>query len=177
MCNGEPGFVSVDLSPHPDTERGELTRAQEDERFSLRGTCAEATVAAIIRDVIGNPFRAAPLALCGGKLAVLTKLTIEEAKSQSHGNLWARGKLEAVYDTMPPQLWLNWAGGTVGLLVQEIYEERLLPDGAFDATRVAALADTLEKAGCTHPGILGHLRSPGIHVRGCWLVDLLLGKC
>jgi hypothetical protein len=37
------------------------------------------------------------------------------------------------------------------------------------------LADALEDAGCTDAGLLGHLRSPGPHVRG-WAVDLVLGK-
>src|SRR5690348_13775198 len=37
-------------------------------------------------------------------------------------------------------------------------------------------ADALEDAGCTDPRILDHCRQPGEHVRGCWVVDLLLGK-
>jgi hypothetical protein len=42
--------------------------------------------------------------------------------------------------------------------------------------RGALLADALEDAGCTDAELLGHLRSPGPHVRGCWAVDLVLGK-
>ena len=38
------------------------------------------------------------------------------------------------------------------------------------------LADALEEAGCDDEDILGHCRSDGEHVRGCWAVDLLLGK-
>jgi hypothetical protein len=38
------------------------------------------------------------------------------------------------------------------------------------------LADALEEAGCTDQTILGHLRGPVPHVRGCWAVDLILGK-
>jgi hypothetical protein len=38
------------------------------------------------------------------------------------------------------------------------------------------LADALEGAGCDNPDLLGHLRGPGPHVRGCWALDLLLGK-
>ena len=40
----------------------------------------------------------------------------------------------------------------------------------------AELADALEDAGCTDGELLGHLRSPEPHVRGCWAVDLVLGK-
>jgi hypothetical protein len=46
----------------------------------------------------------------------------------------------------------------------------------FDPACLARLADALEDAGCTDPELLGHLRSPGPHVRGCWAVDLVLGK-
>lgn len=54
-------------------------------------------------------------------------------------------------------------------LAQGIYGER-----AFD--RMPILADALEKAGCADADILGHCRRPDEHVRGCWVVDLLLGK-
>jgi hypothetical protein len=38
------------------------------------------------------------------------------------------------------------------------------------------LADALEDAGCDNADILNHCRQPGEHVRGCWVVDLVLGK-
>lgn len=38
------------------------------------------------------------------------------------------------------------------------------------------LADALEEAGRTDVDLLGHLRSPGPHVRGCWALDLLLAR-
>ncbi len=47
-------------------------------------------------------------------------------------------------------------------------------DWVFD--RLSILADALEEAGCTDAAILEHCRGPGPHVRGCWVVDLLLGK-
>jgi hypothetical protein len=47
-------------------------------------------------------------------------------------------------------------------------------DGKFNDLPI--LADALEDAGCTDADLLGHLRSPGPHVRGCWAVDLVLGK-
>jgi hypothetical protein len=65
--------------------------------------------------------------------------------------------------------WLAWEGGTVPRLAAAVYGER-----GFD--RLPILADTLEEAGCADPNILGHLRGPGPHVRGCWVLDLLLGK-
>ena len=38
------------------------------------------------------------------------------------------------------------------------------------------LADALQDAGCTNEDVLTHCRGDGPHVRGCWVVDLLLGK-
>jgi hypothetical protein len=62
-----------------------------------------------------------------------------------------------------------WRTPTVAALTEAIYDER-----AFD--RLPILADALEDAGCTDADILGHCRSTGEHVRGCWVVDLILGK-
>jgi hypothetical protein len=61
-------------------------------------------------------------------------------------------------------------------LAQAAYEGRELPAGTLDPTRLADLADALEEAGCDQADVLAHLRSPGPHVRGCWVLDLLLGK-
>jgi hypothetical protein len=72
--------------------------------------------------------------------------------------------------------WLSWNGGTVGRLAQAAYAERGLPGGALDRVRLAVLADALEESGCADHDLLGHLRGPGPHVRGCWPLDLLLGK-
>jgi hypothetical protein len=61
-------------------------------------------------------------------------------------------------------------------LAQAAYDQRELPAGTLDLARLAVLADALEEAGCTDSDILNHCRKPGVHVRGCWVVDLLLGK-
>jgi hypothetical protein len=65
--------------------------------------------------------------------------------------------------------WLAWNDGTVRKIAQAIYDER-----AFD--RLPILADALEDAGGNDENILNHCRSEGQHVRGCWVVDLVLGK-
>ena len=45
-----------------------------------------------------------------------------------------------------------------------------------DLGLMPVLADALEEAGCSDDELLGHLRGPGPHVRGCWALDLILGK-
>jgi hypothetical protein len=61
-------------------------------------------------------------------------------------------------------------------LAQAAYEQRLLPEGHLDPSRLAVLADALEDAGCTNVERLGHLRALGPHWRGCHVLDWLLGK-
>jgi hypothetical protein len=62
----------------------------------------------------------------------------------------------------------RWRTGDVVGLARGVYEDR-----AFD--RLGLLADALQDAGCSDEQVLGHCRSDG-HVRGCWLIDLVLGK-
>ena len=47
--------------------------------------------------------------------------------------------------------------------------DRPRPEGTLDPQRLLVLADALEEAGCANAEVLGHLRGPGPHVRGCWL--------
>jgi hypothetical protein len=54
-------------------------------------------------------------------------------------------------------------------LAEAIYE-----DGEWGLMPI--LADALEEAGCGDEELLAHARSGGEHVRGCWVVDLVLGK-
>ena len=70
--------------------------------------------------------------------------------------------------TIAPQ-WLRWQDGIVVKLAQAIYEER-----AFE--RLPILADVLEEAGCSNAEILTHCRQPREHFRGCWVLDMSLGK-
>jgi hypothetical protein len=89
----------------------------------------DGALAALIREVLGNPFRPA---------------------------------------TVDPS-WLSWNDGTVVKIAQAAYDEHRFED-------LPILADALEEAGCDDADILSHCRGPGPHVRGCWVVDLLLGK-
>jgi hypothetical protein len=63
----------------------------------------------------------------------------------------------------------SWLASTVTALAHQMYESR-------DFGAMPILADALQDAGCENADILDHCRGPGPHVRGCWVVDLLLGK-
>src|SRR5262249_17339258 len=71
---------------------------------------------------------------------------------------------------------LRWHDGLIPRLARAVYDERLLPSGTLDNTRLAVLADALEEAGVYDERLLAHCRSPGPHVRGCVAVDAILGK-
>jgi hypothetical protein len=65
--------------------------------------------------------------------------------------------------------WLAWNQQIVPRLAEHVYL-----DGCWDELPI--LGDALEEAGCREEVILRHCHEPGGHVRGCWVVDLLLAK-
>jgi hypothetical protein len=124
-------------------------------------------------------------------LCICTKLSTRGLNDLSHVALWHQGDpLTVLYQpnllldifgnpfrpvSLDPS-WLTWNNATIPKMAQVIYEDRELPSGHLDNSRLAILADALEDAGCTDPDILGHCRGPASHVRACWPVDLILGK-
>jgi hypothetical protein len=108
-------------------------RWAEDDAVCQTATAEEERVqAALLRDIVGNPFRPTP-------------------------PLAASLRVIAV------------------LLAHAAYEERELPSGHLDPVRLAVLADALEEGGADAE-LIGHLRDPGPHVRGCHVLDMILGK-
>jgi hypothetical protein len=63
----------------------------------------------------------------------------------------------------------SWRTSSVVNLASAMYEHR-----AFDC--LPLLAGTLEEAGCRDAELLAHCRWSWPHVRGCWALDLVLGK-
>jgi hypothetical protein len=62
-----------------------------------------------------------------------------------------------------------WRTDTAVTLAKQMYESR-----EFGAMSI--LADALQDAGCDDEDVLAHCRNEGLHVRGCWVIDLVLGK-
>jgi len=112
----------------------------------------------VLRDIFGNPWRPAVLSYrcrecgipCGTPAAgyYCVKCGCDEAFCP----------------------WLRWNHGTIPALARTAYEEH-----AFEEV-MPILADALEDAGCANLDILRHCRGDAPHVRGCWVLDLLLGK-
>ncbi len=63
----------------------------------------------------------------------------------------------------------DWRTSDAVAISRGMYESR-------DFAAMPILADALQDAGCENADILDHCRGPGPHVRGCWVVDQVLGK-
>lgn len=63
----------------------------------------------------------------------------------------------------------TWRTDTAVSLARQMYNAR-------DFSAMPILADALQDAGCDNEDVLSHCRGPGLHVRGCWVVDLISGK-
>jgi hypothetical protein len=80
--------------------------------------------------------------------------------------------------------WLRWNDGTVPRLVRAIYASRLylalpaeeLYENPYWCADLPILHDALLDAGCDDEDILDHCKAPVPHVRGCWVLDLLLAN-
>lgn len=115
----------------------------------------------LLRDIIGNPF---------SKVELLQLPKLVEACGPFETDV---GIIDQQYtnDTYCP-----WLTPDVLALAKSAYYKRL-PSYTLDSSCLSSLSDALEEAGCDSIGILNHLRdSSKPHVRGCWVVDLLLGK-
>jgi hypothetical protein len=63
----------------------------------------------------------------------------------------------------------SWLTSTVFALSRQMYDSR-------DFSAMPILADALQDAGCDNAAVLNHCRDAiGVHVRGCWVVDQVLG--
>lgn len=111
--------------------------------------------AELFHDILGNPFR-------NHLLKPRSKFPPPRAPGGSKPeDLIAKQRLRVC-----PK---HWKSSTVVGLAEGIYADR-----AFD--RLPILADALEEVGCDHADVLTHCRNDGLHCRGCWVVDLVLGK-
>ncbi len=109
-------------------------------------------------------------------IAWLIREAFDRAKWE-HGNKWGAYKPQAdlVREILgnpykPVNFDKSWRTNTAVTLAQQMYDSR-----EFSAMPI--LADAIQDAGCDNDDILSHCRDTNqVHVRGCWVVDLVLGK-
>lgn len=153
---------------------------------SLKETLTGARIPSLATQAAFQAARGSPEMAC----VAAVQAVIEVGMGSSEAARWAAGALGAAVRThilhcvcgnpfrpfIPDPAWLAWNDGTVVKLTRVIYDERDLPSGNLDAARLEILADALEEAGCSDQAVLGHLRGPGPHARGCWPLDCILGQ-
>lgn len=154
----------------------EERRNQCDRDRVERKTVAELAVQAdLLREVIGNPFQPAR---CGNWSVTADVLSLahaayEERAVRPHKRCVCGRAYEMISKkSTPPLAWCGHCRTDGGRYADAIAQD----DGTLDPARLAVLSDAIEEAGGTDTDILAHLRSPGPHVRGCWALDLILGK-
>lgn len=114
----------------------------------------------LLREIFGNPWRPVTVALdgclvCGGE--------------GWHGSLENKWDRVQCFSCGGKGKWSRFLTPAVLRIAEDAYHLR-------DWSRLTILSDELEAAGCDNADILNHLRGPVPHVRGCWCLDLLLGK-
>jgi hypothetical protein len=100
--------------------------------------------------------------------------------NQPHKDEWQGSALRDIFGNpfqpfAVPADWHGWNNGTIPALARAAYEHCFLSKGAQASDWLAVLADALEEVGCTDAAVLGHLRRPAAHFRGCHVLDALLG--
>lgn len=196
MKNAHADAYYDDVSPEFTSEMAWATCSRgvvQVERHLLRwfsvSTRLAAEQAALLRDIIGNSWRAVRLPW--------EWKGVTHHSPEAFERLVREGKLlcpwltptvlavaRATYDERPGRECARCKGrGEIRDVSFEINDTcgschgvGRIADGTLDPTNLLVLADALEDAGCDAGELLGHLRSPGPHVRGCWAVDLVLGK-
>jgi hypothetical protein len=112
-----------------------------------------------VLDVVGSDF-------------VLARTQAGHERGRRKEQLLRADLLRCLFGPLPfrrVQIKRVWRTTAVVTLSRAIYEER-----RFEDTPI--LADALEEVGCSHVELLAHLRGPGGHVRGCWVLDLLAAR-
>lgn len=120
--------------------------------------------ASLLREVFGNPFRPRREVMCSGS-------EIGSDGAVSSGKLSVSdvpGVVPAGGAALPPAV-LRWNDGLVVRLARSIYDERAWH-------KMPILGDALLDAGCEDEELMAHCLGDGPHARGCWALDLILGK-
>jgi hypothetical protein len=151
------GLARLWETPLTDTEHGPPSACNPHPRWAARNAAIGAGGAALNDWLLAHPraLRRSP-----------------EARAAKHAEIIiVTGLLHCIFGNpfRPQAIEQPWPAAETVALARSIYEERRFQD-------LPVLGDALEEAGCPNADILNHCRQSGSHVRGCWVVDLLLEK-
>lgn len=179
-------YLQTDGVPHrltqppasyfPDDERaGEYEHhiflAATEAAVIRRTTQHESSISLGNEDSLNSWYSYTPYAQVVASLSSMFGLSDEDmaARETAHGEQchFLRDIFGNPYRPVSPDH--SWLTSTVVALARQMYDSR-------DYSPMPILADAVQDAGCENEDILNHCRGSGPHVRGCWVVDLVLGK-
>jgi hypothetical protein len=146
--------------------------ASANELRAARLACRSAGAHASWYAAASDPFKAAGNAARSAQSGVVHRLAAASAEAELAAERAAQADLlREVFGNpfRPLSVEASWRTAEVLALARTIYDERA-------SERMPALADLLEEIGCDSREILTHCRTREPHVRGCWVLDLLLEK-
>lgn len=155
-------------------ERGRL-RTEKMEAARLAGRSDESATAKAVAWAAGWDATKATSRAEAWDAARLTYQAVSVAHSQGRASFTSPVDQTVIFGEIfgnpfrPTAIDSRWITSTVIDLARTIYDERT-------HDRMPVLADALMDAGCDNEEIISHCRSDGPHVRGCWVIDLLLSK-
>lgn len=154
----------------------EVTAAREEARAGLPGTGPALSATFAVGCAIKRPGKnlAANISNIAFDTATLCGWAVSQAggpvKDAEHASQAAVIRDLFVNPFHPVSFASAWRTDTAVSLAQQMYESR-------DFGAMPILADALQDAGCDSEAILSHCRdATQVHVRGCWVTDLVLGK-
>jgi hypothetical protein len=197
MTEGWANRATHWVAPLPGSPTRTVVWALTGLMYFLKDAVRPADAASLLRDVAGDPWR--PVMLpgkrpkcqkCGSERYAPVPISTRNDTMACKG---CHGRWEWPADAYS----CPWLTPTAVSLAQAAYEQRWIwcpcfyagqsdercqrchgfaGKGFLDPAALLVLSDAMEEAGCSDGALLGHLRGPGPHVRGCWVLDLLLGK-
>jgi hypothetical protein len=165
LCRDERGLIAIDAA-----ERYADRKAKIDEvRVACRNAREDSS--GIARPLGHYVYEIAVLHNAAFNAFLVSEYALKAASDQTGEKALQCALLREVFGNPFQRIRINrrWLSPAVKQLSEQIYAE-----ASFD--RLPSLADVLEEAGCADTDILDHCRQQGPHVRGCWVVDLILGK-
>ena len=148
--------------------------------------------AALLREIVGNPFRPLPdfrpvVPDANGNpvqwperwVVHPTVLALARAAYEDRGGVCGNHCQQLIRPVSSRGKWMVYEGNgpdSRWVVCPKCHGTGRDGTGHLDADRLGVLADCLEDAGADSTELLQHLRSGGIHVRGCWALDLVLSR-
>jgi hypothetical protein len=165
LCSDERGLIAIDVAERYADRKAKINEV----RVACRNAREDAT--GIVRPLGHYVNEIAVLYNAAFNAYLVSEYALKAAPDQAGEKALQCALLREVFGNPFRRFRISrrWLTPKVKQLCEQVYAE-----SSFDQLRL--LADALDQAGCTEADILRHCRNEGLHVKGCWAIDVLLGK-